>query len=796
MSRKTNDLCITALYERLSKDDELQGESNSITNQKEFLETYALKYGFHNIKHFTDDGYTGRNFNRPGFQAMLEEIKAGKISTVIVKDMSRFGRNYLEVGFYTEMIFPKNNVRFIAINNNVDSDQPNDNDFTPFLNIMNEWYAKDTSKKIKAVFNSRMAEGKRCSGSIPYGYNRLPDDKQLLVVDPIASQVVKRIFELSDAGLSYADICRIFTDEKILIPAAYTAKYHPEQSNGRPFADPYHWSTSTISEIIRRQEYIGNTILKKSICVNFKTDERRKTDKDEQLIFENTHEPIIDKDLFYRVNEKNKRCPRKAPYGSHKHILSGYLFCADCGSRLALQTHKKKDSDEYAYGFRCSKYGQVDRTCSAHYVKAETIEELLLFSIKRLTKYVIKNEKEFAEQVKEQWQNKEDAKPKENNKELLSAQKRYDELNVLVKSLYENYISGILPERQYRLLSKDYDSEQNELESKINKLKALQKKDIQKPVQIDKFIKLIKKYKEPTEITDVLLKELIDKIVVHEAEKDSQNKKTQKIDIYFNYIGQFELAFSKEEIQKEQEQERQRLLEKKAEQKKRRQEYQKKKKEERYAANEGHKFAKKICPVCGKEFWPNSNKQIYCSKECSSEVNKERIKAKRFAEKGNHLFKQKKCIVCGKLFWPVNGQEVMCSEECKKKHRNQKQLDYYYEHTAEKQKEKRKLEREQKMKENDGHLIPKRICEYCGKEYWPTKEQQKYCCKECGKLAYEKMNTGRDPADKEGHRFYKRRCVVCGKEFWPGGPNAICCSPECKKIRHKQKALNRLPKAI
>lgn len=221
----------TALYERLSKDDEQQGESNSILNQKQYLEEYAHKNGFVNIQHFTDDGYTGRNFNRPGFQEMLAEIENGKIGTVIVKDMSRFGRNYLQVGFYTEIMFPQKQVRFIAINNSVDSDKPQDNDFTPFLNIMNEWYAKDTSNKIKSIFLSRMNDGKRCSGSIPYGYNRLPGDKQTLVVDPVASKVVKHIFALAADGYNPPTIAKKLTEEEVLIPSAYTLQYHPEQCN-------------------------------------------------------------------------------------------------------------------------------------------------------------------------------------------------------------------------------------------------------------------------------------------------------------------------------------------------------------------------------------------------------------------------------------------------------------------------------------------------------------------------------------------------------------------------------------
>ena len=249
---------ITALYERLSRDDDLNGESNSITNQKKYLEDYARRNGFENIRHFTDDGFSGVNFNRPGFQALIKEVEAGNVGTLIVKDMSRLGRNYLQVGFYTEVLFPQKDVRFLAINNSIDSNNASDNDFAPFLNIMNEWYAKDTSNKIKAVFDARMKDGKRCSGSIPYGYNRLPSDKQTLVVDPVASEVVKRIFLLANEGKSPRAIAEILTEEKVLIPAAYAKEYHPEQYNGIKFADPYIWGISAIRTILSRQEYLGH----------------------------------------------------------------------------------------------------------------------------------------------------------------------------------------------------------------------------------------------------------------------------------------------------------------------------------------------------------------------------------------------------------------------------------------------------------------------------------------------------------------------------------------------------------
>ena len=276
---------ITALYERLSRDDDLTGESNSITNQKKYLEDYARRNGFENIRHFTDDGFSGVNFNRPGFQSLIKEVEAGNVETLIVKDMSRLGRNYLQVGFYTEVLFPQKNVRFLAINNSIDSNNASDNDFAPFLNIMNEWYAKDTSNKIKAIFDARMKDGKRCSGSIPYGYNRLPSDKQTLVVDPVASEVVKRIFTLANDGKSTRAIAEILTEEKVLTPAAYAKEYHPEQYNGNKFTNPYLWAMSTIRNILGRQEYLGHTVLRKSVSTNFKLHKRKSTDEEEQYVF-------------------------------------------------------------------------------------------------------------------------------------------------------------------------------------------------------------------------------------------------------------------------------------------------------------------------------------------------------------------------------------------------------------------------------------------------------------------------------------------------------------------------------
>ena len=383
---------ITALYERLSRDDDLTGESNSITNQKKYLEDYARRNGFENIRHFTDDGFSGVNFNRPGFQSLIKEVEAGNVETLIVKDMSRLGRNYLQVGFYTEVLFPQKNVRFLAINNSIDSNNASDNDFAPFLNIMNEWYAKDTSNKIKAIFDARMKDGKRCSGSIPYGYNRLPSDKQTLVVDPVASEVVKRIFTLANDGKSTRAIAEILTEEKVLTPAAYAKEYHPEQYNGNKFTNPYLWAMSTIRNILGRQEYLGHTVLRKSVSTNFKLHKRKSTDEEEQYVFPNTHEPIISQELWDSVQKRRSRVNRASAWGTHSNRLSGYLYCADCGRRMTLQTHYSKKDGSVQYSYRCGGYASRVNSCTSHSISTDNVEALILSSVKRFSRFVLNDE--------------------------------------------------------------------------------------------------------------------------------------------------------------------------------------------------------------------------------------------------------------------------------------------------------------------------------------------------------------------------------------------------------------------
>lgn len=459
---------VTALYERLSKDDEQQGESNSILNQKRFLEDFARKSGMTNIKHFTDDGYIGRNFNRPGFQAMLAEAEAGKIGTIIVKDMSRFGRNYLEVGFYTEILFPKKQIRFVAINNSVDSDKPQDNDFTPFLSIMNEWY---TSNKIKAIFLSRMNDGKRYSGSIPYDYNRLPEDKQTLVVNPVASQVVKHIFELAAEGLTPPAIARQLTEEKVLIPSAYTLQYHPEQCNRKVEYGCTNWNANTVREILGRQEYLGHTVLRKTIGTNFKTDERRFATDEERLVFEDTHKPIVDSELWERAHRGLKHVKRRIKEGTHqeKCLLPGLVYSYDCGSKMSYQTNYYKSGEPY-HSFRCSSYGNRTMNCTIHHISDKVLYQLVLCSIQRLSSHIIADERGFAEELKSKWEAQANGKPQKQKDELQTINRRLNELDRLIGSIYENFISGLLPEKQYKSLMKKYSAEQDNLESQVSEI--------------------------------------------------------------------------------------------------------------------------------------------------------------------------------------------------------------------------------------------------------------------------------------------------------------------------------------
>jgi len=532
---------ITALYERLSRDDELQGESNSIKNQKQLLESYAHKNGYSPIRHFTDDGVSGTTFEREGFQAMIAEVEAGNVGAVIVKDMSRFGRDYLKVGFYTEVMFKEKGVRFIAINNGIDSANQQDSDFTPFLNIMNEWYARDASRKIQAVFKSRMQDGKRVSPSVPYGYLRSPEDKQKLIIDEEPAAVVRRIYQMVIEGKGVTAIADILTAEKVLIPSAYAKIHCPENDHSKGFTNPYLWSATAVSYILEKQEYMGHTVLGKTVSVSYKTKKRRKAEPDELMIFKNTHPAIVDEETWH-LAQKLRKTVRKPSYNRPPHPLTGLVYCADCGSKMTHRqpspTKKKKYDADDAY--ICGSYRQRTRDCTMHFIKTSVLWELILTAIREVSDYVRQDEQAFIDKVQQTSTVQMAETQREQKRRLAEATERNGELNTLIKKLYEGNATGKIPDKHFERLLSEYDSEQTALETEIEDLKAQIDSFNEDSAKADKFIAIVRRYTDFTELTTPMLNEFIEKVVVHEATGGRTDRK-QKIDVYFNFVGQVEL---------------------------------------------------------------------------------------------------------------------------------------------------------------------------------------------------------------------------------------------------------------
>lgn len=502
-------------------------------------------------------------FKRPGFQEMIAAIEAGEIDVVCVKDLSRFGRDYLKVGFYTEIMFPEKGVRFIAINNSVDSANPTENDFTPFLNIMNEWYAKDTSNKIRAIFRSRMQDGKRCSGAIPYGYRRDPEDKNHLLIDEEAAKVVRRIYQMVIDGMGSQAIANQLTADNVLIPSAYLEQSEHGESRNHSYHDPCRWNCTAVSYILDKQEYMGHTVLGKTICENFKTKKRRKARPDELIIFENTHEPIIDAETWHLVQKLRRRTRRKLANGSYSHRLSGLVYCADCGKRLSYsspQSQHRPDGKTYDAdsSFRCPTYKSMYGECTMHYIKSSTLDKLVDEAVRKIARYVLRNEQAFLEQVRVLTSADQKHTQSEDKKELVNIKKRIAELDNYIKRLYEGNASGKIPDRQFEKLMAQYDSEQQELEERVKEIEVSIHEIQQESENGQQFVRLVQKYRDFTEIDQTALNEFIDKVVVHEATGGRTADRSQQIDIYFNFIGQFMVEDTEEELLM-QEQEAQRL---------------------------------------------------------------------------------------------------------------------------------------------------------------------------------------------------------------------------------------------
>ena len=531
---------ITALYERLSrddfgKDDDQQRESNSISNQKAMLEEFAARQGFTNIVHFTDDGISGTCFDRPGFLAMMKEVEAGNVEYLCIKDMSRMGRDYLKVGQIME-ILRQRGVRLIAINDGVDSAR-GDDDFTPFRNIMNEYYARDTSRKIRSTFQSKGKSGKHLTGTVIYGYlwNEARDQ---WLVDPEAADVVKRIFAMTIEGYGPYQIASKLKEEKVLIPSAYLAQHGEGVNKNKTFKDVYGWGSSTICNILEKREYLGHTI-------NFKTRKHFKDKKshyvpeDEWTIFENTHEPIIDQQTFDLV-QKIRGNVRRYPDGwGEAAPLTGLLYCADCGGKMYVhRTNNGKRISQYT----CSQYSKVPvgKLCTTqHRINEDVVLSLVSEMLKAIAEYAKHDRAEFVRVVQEAQSSQQTAEVRKQRTRLATAKQRVSELEVLLCKIYEDNILGKLSDSRYATLDAQYEKEQTELTAEISVLEKAIKSYEKHEKDADRFIALIDKYENFDKLTIAMLNEFIEKILVHERDRKDSIQTTQEVEIYFNFVGRF-----------------------------------------------------------------------------------------------------------------------------------------------------------------------------------------------------------------------------------------------------------------
>ena len=554
-TKKAENEKITALYERLSRDDEMVGDSNSIVNQKKMLEDYAKQNGYTNIEHFTDDGYSGGSFDRPDWKRMVAGIEDGSIGTVIVKDMSRIGRDYLQVGFYTEVMFKEKEVHFIAIANGVDNQKRESSEFAPFLNIMNEWYIRDSSRKVTTVLRARGMEGKHTTNNAIYGYRKSEEDKNQWVIDEEAAEVVRRIYRMSLEGKGPYEIARILSEEQIERPSYYLAKrgLGTCRSNNNT-ATPYVWRGATVRDILSKPEYMGHTVNFRSYKESYKDKRAKKTPKEDWVIFKNTQEAIVSEEMWNKVQELRKTVRRTDTVGE-ANPFTGLLYCADCGAKMynhrggagrarnwkgELNGKRRPERDEY----NCSTYNlsrqSYDKQCSQHYIRTEVVRKLVLETIKAVSDYVITNEEEFINRIYSSSRDKQKESIKSLKRKIAQDTKRVNELNMLMKKLYEDNISGKLSDKRFEFMLSEFENEQDTLEISMENAKAEIEKYESDTVRADKFIELVKRYTDFSELTTPMLNEFVEKILVHEADYSS-GERVQEVEIYLNFIGKFEL---------------------------------------------------------------------------------------------------------------------------------------------------------------------------------------------------------------------------------------------------------------
>ena len=655
---------ITALYERLSRDDDQVGDSNSIVNQKKYLEGYATQRGYTNVRHYTDDGWSGGNFDRPAWKQLVADIEAGKVAHVLVKDMSRIGRDYLQTGFYTEVMFRQYGVHFVAIANGVDSDDQNSNEFAPFLNIMNEWYLRDLSRKQRTAIRVKGESGKPTTNSAIYGYKKLPGDKYTWYIDEEAAAVVRRIFRLTIEGKGPYDIARILFDDKVETPAVYFGKQNKGiWKSKEEFSNPYNWSGSVIVGILAKPEYMGHTVNFRTHKQSYKDRTAIKIPQEEWLIFENTHEAIVDKETW-ELAQKLRKTPRRIDTWGEANPLTGLLYCADCGAKM--MNHRSKGGTEgrpYPSDFYdCSTYtlAHQKRThaCCGHYIRTKAVRELILNTIRAAATYAISNQEEFVAKVRAASELRQKEAAKDTKRRLNRDRKRIDELDNIIKKLYESFAVGRITDERFDTLLVEYEAEQKHLQASVKADEERLSVFEEDTARVEQFMELAKKYTDFSELTTPMINEFIEKIIVHAPEK-LDGDRIQEIEIYLKFIGHFELPapeLTAEEIKRQKQLKRHRIRSR-----------------ERYQLIKAGEHAvgqpfKLTCKCCGKEFEARSSATMYCSKSCRAKYYRQ--------EAAKERSRDIVCETCGKEFTTTRLDVKYCCEECRYEGNRQRQREH------------------------------------------------------------------------------------------------------------------------
>lgn len=653
---------ITALYERLSRDDELTGDSNSIVNQKIQLQDYAAQKGFTNCVHYTDDGYSGGNFDRPAWKQMIADIEAGKVETVLVKDLSRAGRDYLQTGFYTEVLFRQHNVRFIAIGNGIDSADPTSSEFAPFINIMSEWYLRDLSRKQKAAIRVKGESGKPTTNTAIYGYKKDPEDKHHWLIDEEAAAVVRRIFQLTIDGYGPYDIAKILYDDKVETPAVYFAgRGLGIWKSKEEFPNPYFWSGNVVGQIVSKREYCGDTVNFRSHKASYKDKNRIPNAPEDWLIFENTHEAIVDRETW-ELAQKLRKTPRRIDTFGEANPLTGLLYCADCGAKM--YNHRSRGNAAKPYPsdfFDCSAHTLASqkrmKACSNHHISTKALRALILETIRTVSTFAISNQEDFTEKVRQASQVKQAEEAKTAKRKLNKDRQRYTELDHIIKKLYESFAIGRISEERFDTLLSEYEAEQKTLRESIDGAEEQLAAFEEDTDRVNQFLALAKKYTDFSELTTPMINEFVDKIIVHAPEKIDGDR-VQEVEIYLNFIGKCDLPapeLTPEEAKRQEQLHRHRI-----------------KSRERYQMIKAGEHAvgqpfKLTCKCCGREFESRSSAGMFCSASCRTKFYRQEAAAKRSRECT--------CANCGKVFTTTRIDVKYCCDYCRAEaHRKQQRI--------------------------------------------------------------------------------------------------------------------------